>query len=513
MARNDDARDLQWALRGLESENLDLDTVSFFLSQPSSSCIQETQDSITLNISKHNLPLLSQFLNALAKAQGTRLRNLEFHLLQWELQQMKDLRTLVESNPAIERLVFKRNKFSLQSLTQLCEALKENRYIKEIILSESSIGPDGASLLASALKENHTLEELQIWEDSIGSRGAEELSKMIEVNSSLKVLTVFDSSSKPTSAAPLISAVLARNRPMEVHVWGVDNHGDARKAVEFSHKSSTLLAYHLDVSGACRVACSLGMNSTVTSLDMTGVRLKSRWAKQFRWVLEQNRTLKEANLSKTWLKDKGVVYVAAGLFKNQTLEKLYLDGNCYGGIGVEHLLCPLSKFSTLQNQANTTLKCLIMGGGRSKIGRDGHGALVQMLSSNETVSFFGIHDDESLKPENVVEIFKSLERNAAMRRLSLRGCKGVKGEGVLNAIIAMLDVNPWIEGIDLDRTPLHVSGKAEAVYQRLGQNEKSAEPETDVLKDLEITMPKSCRVFLCGQEFSGNVHVNRLMFC
>ena len=77
--------------------------------------------------------------------------------------------------------------------------------------------------------------------------------------------------------------------------------------VEFVPGNSTLRIYMIDISGACWVACALGLNSTVTSFDMTGVRLKSQWAKEFKWVLEQNQSLKEVTLSITCLKDKGVV--------------------------------------------------------------------------------------------------------------------------------------------------------------------------------------------------------------
>ncbi|KAK4398595.1 protein TORNADO 1 [Sesamum angolense] len=247
---------------------------------------------------------------------------------------------------------------------------------------------------------------------------------------------------------------------MEVHIWSVDRNEKSSKVVEFVPENSTLRVYHLDVSGACRVACSLGWNSTVRSLDMTGVRLKSRWAKEFRWVLEQNRTLKEVNLSKTCLKDKGVVYVAAGLFKNRSLERLYLDGNWFGGLGVEHLLCPLSKFSALQNQANTMLKSVTLGGGRTKIGRDGLAAILQMLTSNQSVTHLGIYDDESLKPDDIIKIFKSVGRNATLRSLSLQGCKGKNRRDI----------------------------------SEIGQNERS-EPEIDLLKDMQMTLPKSCRSF------------------
>ncbi|OIT06675.1 PREDICTED: protein TORNADO 1 [Nicotiana attenuata] len=494
-------RDLQWGYQVIKSASLNLHSISFYLSQPTSGCHQETENSMNINISKESLSHLSDLL-LLLTTQSTQasLSNLEFHQVEWELQQVRNLGSLLESSSSINQLVFKRNSLTVECLSELSEVLKKNVGIKEIMLSESNIGSIGASLLASALKVNRSLENLQIWEDSIGSKGAEELSKMIEVNSTLKLLTIFDS--KSITATPLISAVLARNRSMEVHIWSGQNNEKTSKVVEFVPENSTLRIYRLDVSGACRVAGALGMNSTVKSLDLTGVRLNSRWAKEFRWILEQNRTLKEVNLSNTCLKDKGVVYVAAGLFKNQSLQKLYLNGNWFGGVGVEHLLCPLSRFSALQYQANVTLKSLTLGGKRNKIGRDGLAAILQMLTSNESLTSLGIYDDASLRQVDIVRIFRSLEKNGTLRSISLRGCKGVDGETVLQTIMDVLQVNPWIEDIDLSRTPLQNAGKTEAIYQRLGQNEK-AEPEIDLLKDMPMTVPKSCRVFLCGQEYAG----------
>ncbi|KAK9268673.1 hypothetical protein L1049_000432 [Liquidambar formosana] len=502
MASSQNLRDLQWVLQAIKSESINLHDISFYLSQPTSGCYQETENSMNINISKDSILYLSHLLTVLGTAKNTQssLRNLEFHQVEWELQQLRNLGVLLENNSNIKQVVFRRNRFNRECLLELSEILKRNGAIKEIMLSESGIGSNGAGLLASALKVNDSLEELQIWDDSIGSKGAEELSKMIEVNSTLKLLTIFDSSS--ITATPLISAVLARNRAMEVHVWSGEHGEKSSKVVEFVPENSTLRIYRLDVSGSCRVACALGWNTTVRSLDMTGVRLKSRWAKEFRWVLEQNKSLKEVNLSKACLKDKGVVYVAAGLFKNESLESLYLDGNWFSGVGVEHLLCPLSRFSALQNQANITLKSLSFGGGRTKIGRDGLTAILQMLTTNQSVTRLGIHDDVSLRPEDIIKIFRSMEKNASLRYLSLQGCKGVEGELVLETIMETLQVNPWIEDIDLSRTPLQNSGKTDGIYQKLGQNGR-IEPEMDLLKDMPLTVPKSCRVFFCGQEYAG----------
>ncbi|WKA12578.1 hypothetical protein VitviT2T_029951 [Vitis vinifera] len=502
MAASQNFRDLQWVLQVIKSGNISLHSISFYLSQPTSGCYQETENSMNVNISKDSILYFSQLLTVLATAKDSQesLRNLEFHHVEWEAQQLRNLGMVLENNLNIKQLMFRRNRLNVECLWELSEILKRNGVIKEIMFSESAIGAAGAGLLASALKVNDSLEELQIWEDSIGSKGAEELSKMIEVNSTLKLLTIFDSNS--ITATPLISAVLARNRAMEVHIWSGEKGEKSSKVVEFVPENSTLRIYRLDISGACRVACALGWNSTVKSLDLTGVRLRSRWAKEFRLVLEQNQSLKEVTLSKTCLKDKGVVYVAAGLFKNQSLESLYLDGNWFTGIGVEHLLCPLSRFSALQYQANVTLKSVTFGGGRTKIGRDGLAAILQMLTTNQSVTRLGIQDDESLRQEDIVKIFRSLERNATLRHLSLQGCKGVGGELVLQTIMETLQVNPWIEDIDLTRTPLQNSGQTDGIYQKLGQNGRT-EPEIDLLKDMPLTVPKSCRVFFCGQEYAG----------
>ncbi|GKC52642.1 protein TORNADO 1, partial [Tanacetum coccineum] len=505
MTSNQNLQDLQWLKQSVQAENLNVESISFHLSQPTSHCHQETNDSIHINVSNNASFEFANVLKLVSTSSKMRLslEALEFYQVEWEREEMRSLEVLLDGSSNVKKVLFKRNKINVECMEMLANILKKNVVVKEIMFSESRIGSYGASLCASGLKVNTCLEDLQIRDETIGSKGAEELSKMIEANSTLKKLTIFDSSS--VIAAPLISAVLARNRSTEVHVWsGGSDNDDNSKIVEFTPESSMLRIYRINVSGACRVACALGWNTTVKSLDLTGVYLKSRWAKDFRWVLEQNRTLKEVNLSKTRLKNKGVVYVAAGLFKNKSLEILHLDDNRFNGVGVEHLLCPLTRFSSLQMQANVTLKSLIFGGKRTKIGRDGLIAILRMLSTNQTLTRLGIYQDQSLRPQDIIEIFESLKTNVSLKCLSLQGCKGVDGDFVLNSIMETLQVNPWIEEIDLARTPLQISGKADVIQQKIGQNENTGhEVEVDLLKDMPMIAPKSCRVFICGQEFAG----------
>ncbi|XP_039130973.1 protein TORNADO 1 [Dioscorea cayenensis subsp. rotundata] len=506
-------RDLQWTLQAIRSGKTNLQNISFFHTQSTSGSFQESDNSSSISFSANNdddndgINYFNQLLAVLAAAaretNHTTPMNLSFHSVDWKPGPLQNLRCLLlgKNNSNIRQLEFQRNMFGASGLSELSEMIGRNNILEVVIFSECQIGFLGAKLLASALTKNETLEELQVWEDSISSKGAEELSRMIEVNSTLKLLTVVDNNS--ITATPLISAVLARNRAMEVHIWSRSNNGNrSSKVVEFTPETNTLRVYDVDHSGSQRIACALGLNATVRTLDMTGIRLKSKWAREFRCVLEQNRTLKEVVLSRTCLKDKAIVYIAAGFFKNRFLSKLHLDGNWFTGIGVEHLLCPLSRFSPFQTQANTTLTWLSFGGVKTKIGRGGVIAILKMLETNQTVTHFSIYNDTSLKPEDAVKIFRSLERNATLRCLSFRCCRGIQGEMVLQSVMDTLQVNPWIEEIDLTGTPLHDAGKADRIYEKLGQN-SSLVPEKDLLNDLQLTTPTFCRVFFCGQEFAG----------
>ncbi|KAE8817078.1 protein TORNADO 1 [Hordeum vulgare] len=491
----------------------DIENIAFYqvAANSGSGLSMESERSLRIHIctDRNGVNFLLEFLHHLVdlKESYRGVTNLLFHGIEWQPEAIQLLCSYLGPVSNVKQVEFQKNVFSTKSavaLVPLSEMLQRNNTLKAVVFNDCRIGATGATLLASALGNNRSVEEFQVWEDSMGSKGAEELSKMIEVNYMLKLLIILDNSSIP--AAPLISAVLARNRRVEVHIWGRsrDTRGgmDNCKIVEFLPETGNMRIYNnIKSTGLQRVACALAWNTTVTTLDMTGVPLKSRWTKELREVLDRNRSLKVVKLTKCCLRDKAVVYIAAGLFKNKYLESLTLDGNRFGGVGLEHLLCPLSTFSPLQTQANSTLKVLSFGGKRTNIGRYGVAAILQMLETNQSLIQLAICDDASLTSSDVVNIFTTLQRNATLRILSFRGCKGVEGEAVLQTIMNTLQVNPWIEEIDLHETPLHVAGKTGQIYEKLGQNGSLVLPND--LLDLPLSAPTCCRVVLCGQELAG----------
>ncbi|KAM3260315.1 hypothetical protein ACQJBY_051525 [Aegilops geniculata] len=494
-------------------EYKDIENIAFYqvAANSGSGLSMESERSLRIHIctDQDGVNFLLEFLNHLvdSKESYRGVTNLLFHGIEWQPEAIQLLCSYLGPGSNVKQVEFQKNAFSTKSavaLVPLSEMLQRNNTLKAVVFNDCRIGAAGATQLASALAKNRSVEEFQVWEDSMGSKGAEELSKMIEVNYMLKLLIILDNNSIP--AASLISAVLARNRRVEVHIWGRsrDTRGGMNncKIVEFLPETGNMRIYsNINSTGLQRVACALAWNTTVTTLDMTGVPLKSRWTKELREVLDRNRSLKAVKLTKCCLRDKAVVYIAAGLFKNKYLESLTLDGNRFGGVGLEHLLCPLSTFSPLQTQANSTLKVLSFGGERTNIGRYGVAAILQMLETNQSLIQLAICDDASLRSSDVVNIFTTLQRNATLRILSFRGCKGVEGEAVLQTIMNTLQVNPWIEEIDLHETPLHVAGKTGQIYEKLGQNGSLVLPND--LLDLPLSAPTCCRVVLCGQELAG----------
>jgi len=501
MASSSTLQGIDSAIDAIGSQTPSLETLSFYQLRDSDiSCFRDTEKSLNINIPefRKNDESFLELLQALNE--NATLKSLDFNRVRWSIHEVRELCNVVKRSSSLKRLSFQQSYLNSDGVKMLADMLRENSIVKELNFSESSIGPTGALAIASALKINECLEELRIWEDSIGSKGAEELAKMIEVNSSLRRLTILDMQS--IAAYPLVSATLGRNRNLELQIWNSESKVKPAKVVELIPSNKVLRIYRIDTSGSYRIACALARNNTIENMDISGNHINSKCAQEFRRVLQENRSLKHLNMSNTGMSAKSVYYIASALFSNHTLQSLQLERNPMGGEGIERLLCPLSRFKPGQQQANTSLKFLSIGGPQNKMGSYGVSALVQMISTNQSLLKFAINDDGSMGAADFIKILVALQRNAALKSLSLKGCKGVAGDAVLEAIMDTLQVNPWLEEIDLNGTPLQASGKTDSVHQRLGQN-ANAEPQIDFLKDMPMTAPKTARVFFCGQEFAG----------
>lgn len=89
-------------------------------------------------------------------------------------------------------------------------------------------------------------------------------------------------------------------------MWNRESKVKDAKVVELIASNKVLRVYRIDTLGCYRIACALGCNTTVENLDTTGNHIISICAREFKRVLEEKRTLKHLNMSKTSMSDKGV---------------------------------------------------------------------------------------------------------------------------------------------------------------------------------------------------------------
>lgn len=136
------------------------------------------------------------------------------------------------------------------------------------------------------------------------------------------------------------------------------------------------------------------------------------------------------------------------------------------------------------------------------IGGDGGAikAIAEMLRTNNSLTKFAIDFDPTLKSSDVCTILSSLENNQSLRELGFRGCNHVEGPDVLGKIMDLLRVNPWLTEIDLRGTQLEREGQAAQVRAQL---ERNAQDYMKVVRGMPRVPPKFTKVFLCGNAYSG----------
>ncbi len=183
---------------------------------------------------------------------------------------------------------------------------------------------------------------------------------------------------------------------------------------------------------------------------------------------------------------------------NSTLENLTLWFEFQAdGAALKVLLQPLTCDDGNQ-VLNKSIKQLRLY--RTRMGREGANVVAQMLLTNDSITHFTIHGDNSLEPSDVCTILESLEKNETLHTLDLRGCKGVEGDDVLAKVMDLLRINPWLKEIDLRATQLEQDGHVAQVNAQLASN---ARDYMAVVKGLPRTPARFARVFLCGDAYAG----------
>lgn len=265
--------------------------------------------------------------------------------------------------------------------TAFGEYLRTNSSLTSLDLSTLNIGDDGAVPLALGLKANTTLTTLNLSSNNLWEKGITAIAMALRENTTLRTLHIaynnFDDREAEEEDAPFQESAQA---PLE-------NKGGffLGQMLGINHTLTTLDLESCEINFeiAQYLARGLGANTALTTLSLQENKLGDESASALARALQTNQTLTSLNLAANYIGDHGTSALAQALCTNTTLTSLDLSGNLeMTDTGVQALADAL--------RVNTTLTSLNLA--RVAISDAGARALEQAIAVNQTLTSLNLED-------------------------------------------------------------------------------------------------------------------------
>jgi hypothetical protein len=218
---------------------------------------------------------------------------------------MESFATKLSTNRTLTSLTLNRTKHTTAAAKQLAEALLTNNTLTSLALRGNKIQDGGVIALAATLKVNTTLKSLEISAAGLSAAGIKELSFALQLNRSLEHLDLRGNFEGVTDAGVKSLAAVLGNTSLTSLDLSHSNVGPAgitylAEALATNRTLKTLLLQDLRkvafVSGKgldsfAALCAALVRNATLTSIDLSLVRLEKEAVQFLEAVLPMNITL------------------------------------------------------------------------------------------------------------------------------------------------------------------------------------------------------------------------------
>lgn len=249
---------------------------------------------------------------------------------------------------------------SMESLLQVRSATTSTLSIKRFLMAEL-LSPFFSLLAGNAILVDLTLEQV-----GISNEACSLLAQSLTQNSTLQRLSIAYNGLRDTSAASLLTSLKHNNGLTELNIAGNMLSEESSQALADlltdSSSLSTLTNLNLaqnifiGTEGASIIASALAIDTKITHLNLSEMKLSSVVSALLADSLASNSTLLRLNLTKnSSLGDDGAIHMANLLRVNKTLQHLNLSGTRIGQKGADALARVLM-------DENDTLVSLNLGG-------------------------------------------------------------------------------------------------------------------------------------------------------
>ena len=356
------------------------------------------------------------------------------------------LASVISSNPGLEELYLGYNQ--LQSgVIKIATALENISSLKVLSLNNNNISDEAANALAAAIKSNNSLEKLWLNGNHLGS------SIVVVVNalkgfSMLKELGLNDNKNRSEELALALASVIEHNKLTEMLLGdnNLNDHGVIKIAQSLC-KSSTLKCINLQSNNitekaAEALASVISSNTRLEELYLGNNQLQLGVI-TIANALKNISSIKVLDLRNNNINEQATNELAAVIRANNSLEKLWLNGN-YLGSSIVVVVNALKEISTLKELALNDNK------NRSE---ELAFALASVIEHNELIEMLLLRDN-NLNDLGVIEIAQSLCKSSTLKCINLQSNNIT--EKAAEALASVISSNTRLEELYLGNNQLQL---------------------------------------------------------
>ena len=324
------------------------------------------------------------------------------------------LASIISSNTGLEELYLGNNTIQLGIIT-MSTALKNISSLKVLDLYSNNIPEEAADELSAAIKANNSLEKLSLGGNHLGSSTVMVVNALKQFTT-LKELDLIDNQNRSEELAPALTSIISHNKCMESLLLSGNNLNDdgiikiAQSLCKHNKlKMINLRSNNITEKAAEALASIISSNTGLIKLYLGNNKIQLGVI-TISTALTNISSLKVLDLENNNIPKEAADELSAAIRVNNSLEKLWLDGNHLGSSTVM-IVNALKQV--------TTLKELSLNDNQNR-GEELAPALTSIISHNKSIEILLLNDNY-LNDDGVIKIAQALCKHTKLKMIDLRG--------------------------------------------------------------------------------------------
>ena len=374
-------------------------------------------------------------------------------------------------NTTLQKLNISNNSISDDGAAAISDNLKCSTSLQELNVSQNSITNRGIKLFAEAIQINSTLKNINISKNHISLEGLLYFMETVKNNCTLEVVNITHNNVTRSGFTSIKQCIENLQHPIQIYAsWNVivSRNGELLKICTFQESENiieedvwsfedydpdhivtclseclkeddTLLELNMSKNQIIRgrekkIIEAIKVNKTLLKLDASFTKIHDEDC--ISDCLQNNKSLKELNMSENIITSNGAKKIATAIRVNTTLEKLDLSCNSISNDGVSFISDGLKNNNSLQ-ELNIS---------RNEITGEGAQYIAEAILVNTTLEKINLSCN-AISDDGTAAISYSLQFNNSLQELNMSKNE-ITSEGV-KKITEVIQVNTTLKHLDL----------------------------------------------------------------